>query len=106
LSLKLQVYIQAKQNIDDNLADSFVDPVTKLHTRAGLARRARELGALMVRMHGAFASLVFGFENEIAASRGGAVVAASARISDRGRRGRGLGAGGVSGVATLHPAAA
>src|SRR6266487_649745 len=49
LSIKLQSYVQAKRNIDAALADRPVDPPAGLHDRAGLARRARELGALLGR---------------------------------------------------------
>ncbi len=62
LSLKLQTYVQAKRNIDVAAAEGLVDPVTGLLSRPGLARRARELGALMTRKHGALACVVFAVE--------------------------------------------
>jgi len=61
-SLKLQTYIQAKRNIDVALADGMTDPATGLHSRPGLARRARELGALMARKHGALSCVVVSLE--------------------------------------------
>ena len=62
ISLKLETYIQAKRNIDATLAEGLFDPLTGLHSRPGLARRARELGALMARHHGALACVVFAVE--------------------------------------------
>ncbi len=82
LSLRLQTYVQAKRNIDDALAEGLVDPATGLHNRPGLARRARELGALMSRNHGALACVVFALEAAPADPRAGMVVAQTARLSD------------------------
>ncbi len=82
LRLKLRVYVQAKRNIDEGLAESFVDPVTKLHTRPGLARRARELGALMARQHGALACVVFAFADAPSGSQAAGAVSRTARLSD------------------------
>src|SRR6266700_3061579 len=62
LSLRVQTYVQAKRNIDDAFADDLVDPTTGLHSRPGLARWARELGALMSRHHGALACVVFALD--------------------------------------------
>lgn len=64
LSLTLQAYVQAKRNIDVALADDMVDPLTVVHGRAVLARRARELGALMARRHGGLACVVFAVTTE------------------------------------------
>src|SRR5438552_2217010 len=58
VALKLQTYVQAKRNIDVAFAEGLIDPATGLHSRPGLARRARELGALMARTHGALARVV------------------------------------------------
>jgi CheY-like chemotaxis protein len=62
LVLRLDTYIQAKRNLDIALGDRTADPVTSIHSRASLARRARELGALMGRKHGALATIVFAVE--------------------------------------------
>src|SRR5437667_11685743 len=62
LSLTLQTYLQAKRNVDVALAAGLVDPATGLHSRPALARRARELGALMMRGRGARACVVFALE--------------------------------------------
>jgi PleD family two-component response regulator len=82
LTLKLQTYVQAKRNIDDALADGLVDPTTGLHSRPGLARRTRELAALMARTHGALACVVFDLNADPADPRAGTLVAQTARVSD------------------------
>jgi PleD family two-component response regulator len=81
LKLKLQAYVQAKRNIDAAMGEGLVDPATGLYTRLGLARRARELGALMARTSGALACVVFAFDPEAATGCGG-LVARVARMSD------------------------
>jgi len=97
LSLKLQTYVQAKRNIDVALAEGLVDPATGLHSRSGLARRARELGALMSRNRGALACVVFAVEGDPADSHTGALVAQTARLSDV------VGAWGPAEFAVLAP---
>ena len=82
LSIKLQSYVQAKRNIDAALADRPVDPPAGLHDRAGLARRARELGALMGRQHGALACVVVALETDRANATAAGVVAQAVRVSD------------------------
>jgi PleD family two-component response regulator len=82
LSLKLQAYLRAKRSIDVALAEGFIDPATGLHTRPALARRARELGALMARSHGALACIVFGFEGGAPDAAVASLVARAARLSD------------------------
>jgi CheY-like chemotaxis protein len=82
LTLKLETYIQAKRNIDATLAEGLFDPATGLHNRPGLARRARELGALMARHHGALACVVFALESTPADPRAGHLVAQTARVCD------------------------
>ena len=97
LSLKVQTYVQAKRNIDVALAEGLVDPATGLHSRSGLARRARELGALMFRNRGALACVVFAVEADSADPKTGALVAQAARLSDV------VGAWGPSEFAVLAP---
>ena len=82
LSLKVQAYVQAKRNIDTALAETLGEPETFVHSRAGLARRARELGALMTRIKGSLACLVFVVEQAPPDSRMAATMARAARISD------------------------
>ncbi len=81
-SLSLQTYVQAKRNIDVALAEGLFDPTTGLHSRPALARRARELGALMAREHGALACVVFALEAEAADPNAGSVLVRAARLSD------------------------
>jgi PleD family two-component response regulator len=82
LALKLETYVQAKRNIDATLAEGLVDPTTGLHSRPGLARRARELGALMARHHGGLACVVFAMDANPADPRAGHLVAQTARVCD------------------------
>ncbi len=82
LTLKLQSYLQAKRNLDLALAEGLIDPVTGLHNRIGLARRARELGALMSRKHGALGCVVFALDAEVPDLEAGSLVARSTRVSD------------------------
>ena len=82
LALKLETYVQAKRNIDATLAEGLVDPATGLHSRPGLARRARELGALMARHHGALACVVFAVDSKPADPRTANLVAQTARVCD------------------------
>ena len=81
LALKVEIYLQAKRNIDASLAEGLVDPATGLHSRPGLARRARELGALMARHHGALACIVFAVD-PTAGPRVASLVAQTARVCD------------------------
>ncbi len=97
LSLKLQTYVQAKRNIDVALAEGPVDPATGLHSRSGLARRARELGALMSRSRGALACVVFALEADPVDPQTGTLVAQTTRLSDV------VGAWGPAEFAVLAP---
>jgi DNA-binding response OmpR family regulator len=82
LSLKLQTYVQAKRNMDVAFGGGMVDPTTGLHSRPSLARRARELGALMNRGRGALACLVFAVESEPADASAGPLLVHAARVCD------------------------
>jgi len=82
LLLRLQTYLQAKRNLDVALAEGLVDLATGLHSRAALARRARELGALMARQRAALACVVFGFDPDPAPPRAARLLTHTARLSD------------------------
>lgn len=82
LSLKLQTYVQAKRNIDRALAEGLESPATGLQSRTVLARRARELGSLLSRKHGALACVVFATDPGAADPHAGDLVARAARLSD------------------------
>jgi DNA-binding response OmpR family regulator len=82
LTLKLQTYLQAKRNIDVALAEGPADPPSGLHSRAALARRARELGALMARCHSGLACVVFSLEVDPSEARVGSLLVRAVRLSD------------------------
>src|SRR3989475_8107248 len=82
LSLKLQTFVHAKRSIDLALADAAVDPGSGLHSRPALARRARELGALMTRKHGGLACIVFDLDPDPADPQAGRLLVQTARVSD------------------------
>jgi CheY-like chemotaxis protein len=97
LNFKLQTYIHAKRNIDVALGGGS-DPTTGLHSRSGLARRARELGALLARTRSGLACVVFALDGGPSNSRAGTVLARAARISDA------IGALGPAEFGVLAPA--
>jgi PleD family two-component response regulator len=82
LSFRLRTYIQAKRNIDLALGDGLVDPAAGIHSRPSLAHRARELGALMAREHGALACVIFDLETAPAGPDAAGIVARMARVCD------------------------
>lgn len=82
LAMTLEIYVQAKRNIDVALAEDLADPTTTVHGRAMLARRARELGALMARRHGGLACIVFSIDADPVDSRVPSTIARAARVSD------------------------
>lgn len=98
LSRKLQAYVQAKRNIDLALGEGEFDPATGLHSRPVLARRARELGSLLARTHGALACVVFALDTDPADPTAGSLVARATRVSDV------VGALGPTEFAVLAPA--
>lgn len=80
LALKLQTYVEARRNATAALADGGVDPVSGLHARPAFARRARELGGLMTRMHGALSCLVF--DTDLPDPAAATLLAQVTRVSD------------------------
>ncbi len=82
LALRIEILIQAKRNIDVALAEGALEPPSGLQSRAGLARRARELGALMARERRALACVVFELDIEPADPGAGSRVARASRVSD------------------------
>jgi PleD family two-component response regulator len=82
LPLKLQALVQAKGNIDQAVAEGLFDSATGLYSQPALARRARELGALMGRRHGALACVVFALEPPPADPTTGVLFARTVRRSD------------------------
>jgi CheY-like chemotaxis protein len=82
LELKLQTYVRAKRNIDVALAEGATGLAARVFDRMVLARRARELGALMARKHGALACLVFEPQPPLDEASVGHALALTARLSD------------------------
>ena len=82
LALQLQAYVQAKQSVDHAFAEGLIDRATGVHTRVGLVRRAREIGALMTRTHGSLACIVFALDTEPAGAAAASVVTRNTRASD------------------------
>ena len=82
LDIRLQAYAQAKRNLDVAFAEGLVDPTTGLHSRSGLARRSRELGALLARSHGALSCVVFAVTPELADPKIPRFIAGHVRVSD------------------------
>lgn len=64
--LKIGIYSRAKRDADGARAQGQLDPATGLYNRHGLARRARELGALAFRVHGPLACVVLVLDVELA----------------------------------------
>jgi PleD family two-component response regulator len=81
LALKIDTYAQAKRNVDLALAEGLVDPVTGLHSGPALARRARELGAVMARQHAGLACIVFALQGP-PYPEAGSLLAQAVRASD------------------------
>jgi PleD family two-component response regulator len=60
--LKLAAYLRAKRAADDAQEAALVDPATGLYNEHGVRRRASELVAEALRLHGALACVVFGLD--------------------------------------------
>ncbi len=82
LSIRLEAYAQAKRNLDVAFSEGLVDPTTGVHSRSGLARRARELGAMLARTHGALSCVVFSVAQEVADPKMARSIAGAVRMSD------------------------
>jgi PleD family two-component response regulator len=67
LLFKLRTFVAAKLESDRLRELRLLDPATGLYTRAGLARRAREIGSSASRRHDALACVVLGSELDSAA---------------------------------------
>jgi len=98
LSRKLETYVRAKRNIELALGDGLGDPPPGVHSRPALVRRARELGALMSRGHGALACVVFDLETGPGGPDAGTLMARATRVCDI------VGAWSPTEIAVLAPA--
>lgn len=79
LSRTLETYVQAKRNLEEP-APADGEAVSGLLGRSGLARRARHLGAMMARKHGALSCVLFALSEPD--PRAGALLVGAARRSD------------------------
>ena len=80
--LKLNTCVEAKRNIDAALADGLADAPSGLHNQNGLARRARQLEALMSRMHAPMACVVFELDTDEPDPDAASFITRAARASD------------------------
>lgn len=81
LAIKIEMYIQAKRNLDLALVEGLTTLAARLHTLPSFVRRARELGSLMTRRHGSLACIVF-TAGDADDPTLGTIVTRTARISD------------------------
>jgi CheY-like chemotaxis protein len=81
-ALKIRAYTHARRNISEQTEGSLLDAVTGLHTSAGLARSAQQMGALMVRLREAFACVVVEWDQTPPGADAGVIIARAARSSD------------------------
>ncbi|HKS06234.1 MAG TPA: hypothetical protein VJR92_07985 [Gemmatimonadaceae bacterium] len=82
IGIKLDTCVLAKRNIDDALAERDVPTEARVVSSTGLARETRRLGALMSRVHGAIACVVFEWVDAIPDPAAGSIIAKAARTSD------------------------
>lgn len=79
--LTIAAHVEAKRTVTEVVEEGLLDAISGFCSRPGLARRARELAALMTRVRGAFACVVVDLDG-----RGlhdlGAIVARTVRLSD------------------------
>jgi DNA-binding response OmpR family regulator len=80
--LKLRTCLEAKRNIDAARADGFADWTNGLHNQNGFTRRARQLGALMARMHAPLACVVLELNTDEPDPEAGDFITKAARTSD------------------------
>src|SRR5690349_3188815 len=92
-----EAHIRAKRSIDTALAENALDPAAALRGRAVLARRARELGGLMARKHGALACVVLATDAASTDPTLASRLARGLRISDV------VGLLSATGIAVLAP---
>lgn len=78
--VKLETYVQAKRSVDALMAEGRGTSTAGFHSRASLVRRARELGAVMARKHGALACVVFAWDIDNADPAAASLVSRTARV--------------------------
>lgn len=80
--LKLATYLEARRAFADGIDGGFIDPASGFCTRSGLARRTRELVALMTRVGAGLACAVVEVDSHADASGLGVIVDHATRVSD------------------------
>jgi PleD family two-component response regulator len=95
--LTIAAHVEAKRTVTQVVEEGLLDALSGIASRPGLARRARELTALMNRVRGSFACLVLELD-ERSLHDLGAVIARTVRLSDV------VGDLGASRMAVLAPA--
>jgi CheY-like chemotaxis protein len=82
IGIKLDTCVLAKRNIDEALAEKDVPSEARVFSSTGLARETRRLGALMSRVHGPIACVVFEWMDALPDPVAGSLIAKAARASD------------------------
>ena len=82
IGIKLDTCVLAKRNIDEVIAEKDIPSEARVLSNTGLAREARRLGALMSRVHGAIACVVFEWVDGRPDPVAGSLIAKTARTSD------------------------
>jgi diguanylate cyclase (GGDEF)-like protein len=105
LLLKLRTFVEAKLASDRLREERLVDPDTGLYNRAGLSRRAREIGSGASRRHDPLACVVLGSEIESDLADSTQLVGLVARaLREAGRSSDALGRLGGQEFAVIAPA--
>lgn len=81
LLLRLNTFLQAKQEVDAHHDEQLIDPTTGLYNMRGLARRAREIGAAAFRRRESVACAVF--SPELASDDGDVAEEEMTRLADQ-----------------------
>jgi PleD family two-component response regulator len=79
--LTIAAHVEAKRTVTEVVEEGLLDAISGFCSRPGLARRARELAALMTRVRGAFACVVVELDGRSLHDLG-AIVARTVRLSD------------------------
>lgn len=95
--LTIAAHVEAKRTVTQVVEEGLLDALSGFASRPGLARRARELTALMCRVRGSFACIVLELDGH-SLHQFGALIARTVRLSDV------VGDLGASRMAVLAPA--
>lgn len=82
IALKIGMHVRAGRNVHGAAGGGVLNRHNGVLTWAGVARRVRELGALLVRMHGGLSCVVFVFTNGPQDGTEATLIAGAARASD------------------------